>query len=215
LSRDSIEEQGGENLYGFVSNNPLSWWDWLGNEGDDKKGDDNTIPKPTPGAYGPMYFKPPKWHTNKPDEGKPCCEKAAVYDTITVTPKLIGKYQFKITTKITWTKNSGKAKDLTWAWFTCWRTEKGKKTEAGYFPPNNPNGKKNVNPLDMTLPSPENTLVNVNYAWLSCEGWSGDPKVADGIWTLKKVRAAGAILCNDTGSKWIKPPKPWSRKNEK
>jgi integrase/recombinase XerD len=29
-SRDPIEEQGGVNLYGFVGNNAISWWDYLG-----------------------------------------------------------------------------------------------------------------------------------------------------------------------------------------
>lgn len=32
LSRDPIEEEGGINLYGFVSNNGVCWWDILGKE---------------------------------------------------------------------------------------------------------------------------------------------------------------------------------------
>lgn len=31
VTRDPIEEQGGLNLYGFVSNNPITSWDYLGN----------------------------------------------------------------------------------------------------------------------------------------------------------------------------------------
>lgn len=30
LSRDSIEENGGANLYGFVGNDGINWWDYLG-----------------------------------------------------------------------------------------------------------------------------------------------------------------------------------------
>ncbi len=33
LSRDPIGEYGGLNLYAFVNNNPLTFWDYLGNAG--------------------------------------------------------------------------------------------------------------------------------------------------------------------------------------
>ena len=79
LSKDPIEEEGGWNLYAMVGNNPLNAWDYLG-----YVGDDDTIPPPKPGAYGPWYFKPPSWHTNKPDAGKPCCKKPTILDSITV-----------------------------------------------------------------------------------------------------------------------------------
>ncbi len=38
LGRDPIGEQGGLNLYGFVGNNPVNRWDYLGMDSDDCSG---------------------------------------------------------------------------------------------------------------------------------------------------------------------------------
>ena len=42
-SRDPIEEEGGLNLYGFVGNDALNAWDFLGEAPKDYKGDDGSV----------------------------------------------------------------------------------------------------------------------------------------------------------------------------
>ena len=109
-----------------------------------------------------------------------------------------------ITSNINWNPKSGPAIDVTHAWYTCWRKEEGYIKQAGFFPPSNPNGKKNAD-LDMTLPNPETTLLKVYYSWLSCEGWSGGD-IEDGIWTLKKAdTSSSALTANKQGTAWITP----------
>ena len=55
MSRDPIGEAGGPNLYAFVGNNPLNWWDRLGNSfadgfitGYDDPSNPKNNPSPTP-----------------------------------------------------------------------------------------------------------------------------------------------------------------------
>jgi RHS repeat-associated protein len=55
LSRDPIEEDGGYNLYGMVGNNPVDYWDELGEQG--KSYNNKRITGHTPGAEGALSKK--------------------------------------------------------------------------------------------------------------------------------------------------------------
>ena len=165
LNRDPIEENGGQNLYGFVLNDPVSNDDFLGLQ---------WIPNlpppgwPTPPTGGPGYHDIPYWFTHPADEGKPCCccpsGKLIKFERKDDAPTRT-LLSMKIDVQL-----QDCYKDLAIGWWTCWRPN----GSGGWMPGFDNQTSATLDVWGITLPGgidlssgPHITEAYIRY--LSCE----------------------------------------------
>ena len=216
IKRDPIGEDGGVNLYAMVGNNPVRYWDIWGqykygydpSTQFDPNHDPGRAPEfPNPqdyydrdeaarreveqtfpyenGVYGKIY-KRPLWHDPKADEGTPCDEPSAV---VIDEPQIIDITTFSWYVSMDSTITVDHAKDLTWAWTTCWRGGGA----SGFLKTS-----KN-SPFSLTS-SPFHSPIKftVEYLWLSCECIDGKNKK----WVKKRTVKGGALWAKNLWTGW-------------
>jgi hypothetical protein len=114
LSRDPVQEQGSQNLYAFVGNQPTTKVDFLGLY--------------NWGEPGPFYVTQDKddgwmrwtekgdWLAKRPGDGLPCCEKP-VQHTMNRTDAIVSMFHIPMSVDLHF--KGGPHRELVLVWFTC------------------------------------------------------------------------------------------------
>jgi hypothetical protein len=126
-NRDPIEEDGGLNLYGFILNDDINIFDYLGNNCGNKcvsnmgagYGAFTTSTEQYNGNTYTRYTVNPKWYWHRPEEGQKCsCESANV--KLTEIELITGWFSTDMSVALQ--SSGGPYNDLVLEWDTCYRS---------------------------------------------------------------------------------------------
>jgi RHS repeat-associated protein len=182
-SRDPIGERGGINLYGFIENNSINRWDYLG-------------------MLGSCEADRPSVPTFS-EEGKDCNSAPAKLEKLALEVDIphpnTGKAAYvNVTAWVNW-KISGTYHGPKWKYSTCWRT-----TTQPVTDPHNAGHMPWCDDRNCNFNACDPQLLSLDFYYLSCEC---PKKSAKKVWVKKQKTVGGTVDGEDKG--WFSSDWRW------